>query len=263
MTKLHKNPEEQTREKLIPTEKKLLFYFFKNLSEVFVTFSEKLPAWLSKLQPTWLSKISRFNNFWKSAQCLNLLLGFELIKVENIFEKKFSGFFTGCCASRGICWGKVISLFKKFYSFWCHFWKVSNFVVVLQNSLVTCLKARVTCVKNRNCENKQWNYFTSPIWDFELKKLGLSAKKHDFQNCSLRVPRNKFRNFFWSKIKCMKIFGFWTERSVFLRYVLLRVAKGAFHLSSATLWEKDDRSKLYFLRLVYDFECFFSLLQEN
>ena len=136
-----KNPEEQTREKLIPTEKKLLFYFFKNLSEVFVTFSEKLPAWLSKLQPTWLSKISRFNNFWESAQCLNRLLGFELIKVENIFEKKFSVFFTRCCASRGICWGKVISLFKKFYSFWCHFWKVSNFVVVLQNSLVTCLKA--------------------------------------------------------------------------------------------------------------------------
>ena len=41
----------------------------------------------------------------------------------------------------------------------------------------------------------------------------------------------------------MKIFGLWTERSDFLRKTLLRVAKGAFHVSRATLWEKDDRSK--------------------
>ena len=55
----------------------------------------------------------------------------------------------------------------------------------------------------------------------------------------------------------MKIFFLWTERSHILRNVSLRVAKGAFQLSSATLWEKDDRSKFNFLWLVYDFECFF------
>ena len=58
----------------------------------------------------------------------------------------------------------------------------------------------------------------------------------------------------------MKVFGLWTERWEFLRNVLLRVANGAFQVSSATLWEKDDKSKLYFLWLANDFECFFFTL---
>ena len=45
-------------------------------------------------------------------------------------------------------------------------------------------------------------------------------------------------------------FGLWPVRSASLLKVLLRVDKGAVHVSSATLWEKDDRSKLFCLCLL-------------
>ena len=41
----------------------------------------------------------------------------------------------------------------------------------------------------------------------------------------------------------MKFFGLWPVRSASLLKILLKVAKVAVHVSSATLREKDDRSK--------------------
>ena len=61
----------------------------------------------------------------------------------------------------------------------------------------------------------------------------------------------------------MKNFVTWTERSNFLRNFLRRVPKGAFHVSRATLWEKDDKSKLFCLWLLKIFAwLFFSLTKK-
>ena len=55
----------------------------------------------------------------------------------------------------------------------------------------------------------------------------------------------------------MKMFGLWPVISASLLKILLMVAKGAVHVSSATLWEKDGRSKLFCLWLLYIFAWIF------
>ena len=55
----------------------------------------------------------------------------------------------------------------------------------------------------------------------------------------------------------MKIFGLWPVRASSLLKILLRFAKGAVHVSIATLWEKDDRSKLFCLWLLSIFAWIF------
>ena len=61
----------------------------------------------------------------------------------------------------------------------------------------------------------------------------------------------------------MKIFDLWTGRSNFLRKTLPRVAKGAFHVYTATLWEKDDKSKLNCLWLLWDFALLWFTMTEK
>ena len=54
------------------------------------------------------------------------------------------------------------------------------------------------------------------------------------------VQGSNFRNFITfcgSKKNRMKVFGLWMESTVFWQKFFLRLAKGAFHVSSATLWE--------------------------
>ena len=72
----------------------------------------------------------------------------------------------------------------------------------------------------------------------------------DSQTRSLHVQTVIFRYFSGSKNICRKIFGHRTETSDFQRKGFLRLVKGAFQVSSATLREKDDKSKLYILWLV-------------
>ena len=108
--------EEQTKGKLVSKEKKLLFQIFQGLERSFNSiFSEKLPAWFSKLQPTYLSKILRLNNFWKIAQCFNLLLSLRFKKIRAFSHKDIFGVFTTRYhASTGISWERVISRSKLF-----------------------------------------------------------------------------------------------------------------------------------------------------
>ena len=126
-------------------------------------------------------------------------------------------------------------------------------------------KHRFTCLEKRNSEKLTLKNCYSINFGFWAEKTWTFSKtvKPDFQNCSPRVQGNKFRSFSETKKNCMKIFGLWTGRSDFWWKILLRVAKGAFRMSSATLWEKDNESKLYFLWLVYDSECYSSIWQES
>ena len=158
---------------------------------------------------------------------------------------------TGLRASREIFWGRMISL-SKILVFCYHFWRLSNFFVVLRISSPRCVKTAIYVRREKKLGKTifekllvyQFRTLSRKIWTFS------KTIKHGFQKCSLRVQRNNFRIFFWRKKTCKKVFGLWTERSDFLRKSLLSVAKGAFRMSSATLWEKDNESKLYFLWLV-------------
>ena len=67
-----------------PSWAKFFLYFW--------TFTEKLPAWLSKLQPAYLSKILRFNNFLKNCTVYQPSSEFEIKKLGPLVEKIFSGF---------------------------------------------------------------------------------------------------------------------------------------------------------------------------
>ena len=148
---------------------------------------------------------------------------------------------------------------EKVLVFCYHFWRLSNFFVVLRISSPRCVKTAIYVRREKKLGKTifekllvyQFRTLSRKIWTFS------KTIKHGFQKCSLRVQRNNFRIFFWRKKTCKKVFGLWTERSDFLRKILLRVAKGAFHVSRATLWEKDDRSKLFCLWLLYIFAWLF------
>ena len=95
------------------------------------------------------------------------------------------------------------------------------------------------------------NSFFNQFWTLRRKNL-------DFQqNCkawfSKPLPTcadDHLQKFFYgSKTIWMKVFGLWTETSVLWRKWFLRVVKGGLQVSSATLWEKVDKSKLCILWL--------------
>ena len=142
--------------------------------------------------------------------------------------------------------------FEKVFFFCYHFWSFSDFFVFLQNCLVRYVKPPIFLQREINGK-----YNLEKL--FSLNNFGLWAEKTwtfsrlvrlDSQNRSLHVQMNIFRNFSGSKNICMKVFGHWTETSDFRRKCFVRVVKGAFQVSSATLWERGDKSKLYILGLV-------------
>ena len=92
----------------------------------------------------------------------------------------------------------MISLSKKFYSFWYHFWRLSNFFVVLQISSARCVKTPIYVHREKKLgETNIENCFSINSGHWAEKKTWNYSKtvKNDFQNCSLRVQRNKFRIF--------------------------------------------------------------------
>ena len=91
----------------------------------------------------------------------------------------------------------MISLSKKFCCFRYHFWRLSSFFVVLQISSARVSKHQYTCLEKRNWEKITFKTVFLSISDIGQKKTWNYSKtvKHDFQNCSLRVQRKKFRIF--------------------------------------------------------------------
>ena len=166
----------------------------------------------------------------------------------------FRVFTTRIRASREMFWGKMISLSKKFYFFY-HLWSMSDFFVFLAK-----FSTKVCQTSNQRAERKKLGKLTFEKVVFLQKiNFGFWAEitwtfsktvRHDSQNRSLHAQMNIFRIFSGIKNICRKVFSQWTETSDFRLKCFLGVAKGAFRMSSATLWEKDNESKLYFLWLV-------------
>ena len=130
-------------------------------------------------------------------------------------------------------------------------------VIILEFPWFLCLFAKllsqVCQTTDQRRERKQlrnltWKFcFFRQFWTLRRKNL-------DFQwNCKAWFSKptcadDHFQNFcHGSKTIWMKVFGLWTETSVFWRKWFLRVVKGGLQVSSATLWEKIDKSQLYIL----------------
>ena len=261
MTKLQKCLEEQTKEKLISKEKKVNILFFQQVKRsFFLTSSKKLPAWLSKLQPAYLSNILRFNIFWKIAQCFNLLLSLRIKKTRAFSQKDITGY----CASRGISWEKVISLSEIFILSGINL-EIEQLLCRFAISLTSCGKAAIYVRE----EKKFTETNNEKLLLYQLRTL--SRKKLDFQQNSKAwfskqlptSPEEQLQKLSWSNNFCMKVFVFWTGGSDFLRKNSRSVAKGAFHVSSATLWVKDDNSKLDCLGFFKTLRGFYLLWQKN
>ena len=74
------------------------------------------------------------------------------------------------------------------------------------------------------------------------------------QSCSLWVQRT-FWGFFGEKSNCLVIFGFWAKVTNFWQKNFWQVAKSAFHVSSAKLWEKMKK-------VIYTNDIFFRTFSE-
>ena len=151
--------EEQTKENICFERRTLLIYpFSPSSSEVyflFLNFYRKLTSVVVKtatyvpLEDSW-----GINNFLKNCTMFQPSSDFHIKKVGPLVEKIFFRvFLTGYRAFRGISWGKQISLSKKFFSFWYHFSRLSNFFVVLQFFQSVVSKQQFTFVEKRNCES--------------------------------------------------------------------------------------------------------------
>ena len=232
--------------KLRKTYLKIIKYtslFFSRFWAKLFHFSEKLPAWFSKLQPTYLEKNLSTNTFWKLAQCFNILRTFrwKIGPLVRKFSSRFlhqefalpEKFFEGNCF-----------LSRKKFIFLLLFFEFEQFLC-----LYTKFFSQVSQNTDPNAERKKFG-------EINLEKIVLSevffgnwAEKtwnfsktvsHNSPNCSLPLQMNTCRDLFGSKTICMKVFCQWTESSDFLRKCFLRIVKGAVHVSSATLRENDD-----------------------
>ena len=172
---------------------------------------------------------------------------FEMKKIGILVKKTFFRVITtGIRASRGMFWGKMISLSKEVLFFCYHFWSLSDFFVFFAKFFSQVCQTTDQRAERNKMGKLPWkNCFFNQFWIWG-KKIWFFSKtvRHGSQNRSPPVQLTIFRNFSGSKIICMKIFGHWTETSDFPRKCFLRVVKGAFQVFSATLWEKDDKGKL-------------------
>ena len=178
---------------------------------------------------------------------------FEMKKIGLLVKKHSSGFLQQEFALPEECFEEKRFFFRESFFFCYLFWSLSDFFVFFAKFL-----SQVCQTNDQRAETNKMGKLT---WKklFSLNNFGLWAGKtwifsksvrHDSQNRSLHVQMIVFRKFSGSKNICMKVFGHWTETSDFQRKGFLIVFKGAFQVSSATLWEKDDKSEFYVLWLV-------------
>ena len=215
---------------------------------------------MSKLQSTYLCEVLRKNFFFKIEHVCKHLRTSSLKKIGLSVKKFLQGFYyRNSRFQRNVLRKKDVSFEKVFFCY--HFWSLSDFFVFLQNCLVRCAKPPILVQRGIIGKFNLENLFFYSIFGLWAEKTWTFSKtvRHDSQKRSLSVQMNFYRKFSGSKNFCMKVFGQWTEISNFQRKCFLRVFKGAVHVSSATLWEKDDKSKLYILWLVYDFVGFLLL----
>ena len=198
-------------------------------------------------------------NFWGKTLFFKIEHDCKLLRTSRWKKRAFSQkiFFriltTGIRAQREMFWGKKIFLSKKFYFSVILFgvWVIS--LSFLQNALVrsVCQTTDQHAERNKMGKLTSKNCFINQFWTLRKKTWFFSKTvRHESENGSLTVQLTIFRNFSGNKNIFMKVFGHWTETSDFPRKRFLRVVKGAFQVFSATLWKKDEKSKLYVLWLV-------------
>ena len=146
--------EDQTKEKIIPGEKKIILIFSRFWAKFVCAISEKFPSWLSKLQPTYLCKVLGKNIFFESEHDFNLLrtLGWKKmgLSVKSFFLVSTN---KGSRFQRKIMMKKDFS-FEKVFFFCYHFWSFSKFFVFLQSCLVVrCVKLAINVRKEKNWGN--------------------------------------------------------------------------------------------------------------
>ena len=169
--------EEQTKEKVIPREKKLLFYFLQDFGRSFFTISEKLLADLSKLQSKYLCNVLRNNIFFWKMNMISTFYG-PWDEKEEGFQSKSSGSYNKNSRFQRNIMRKKIFLFRKSFTFLLSFSKLEWFLCLFANSF-----SQVCQTTNQREERKTLgklnlkNCVLQTILDFEMKKHGVSAKQ--------------------------------------------------------------------------------------
>ena len=170
--------EEQTKEILFPGEKKTILIFSRFWAKFFLAISEKLPAWLSKLQSTYFFNVLRENIYFLK---LNMIPTFFGLWDEKKWVIQSKNFFQGP-TNKNSRFQRNISI-KTDFSFEKIFFSVIFFgVSVISLSFCKVVQSgvsnyRSTCGKKKNGEINLENLFFQSILVFEEKKLGLSAKQ--------------------------------------------------------------------------------------
>ena len=125
--------EEQTKEKFIPGEKKL-FYFFQDFERsYFLLLAKKILSLLSKLQSTYLCKVLRKNIFFWKWTWFQPASDFEMKKMGLLFKSFFRGSTNKDSRFQRKILLKKDFCFEKVFFFCYHFWSFSNFFVFLQS----------------------------------------------------------------------------------------------------------------------------------
>ena len=170
--------EEQTKEIFFPGEKKTILIFSRFWAKFFFAISEKIPAWLSKLQSTYFFNVLRENIYFLK---LNMIPTFFGLWNEKKMGHSVKKFFSGSNKQK-------FALPEKYFDQNRFLFRESFFSVILFGVSVISLSFckvvqsgvsnyRSTCGKKKNGEINKENLFFQSILVFEEKKLGLSAKQ--------------------------------------------------------------------------------------
>ena len=222
-------------------EKKYYFNFFIVLREVASLLAKKYWHGCQNCN------LSTFARFWGITFFLEKEHDFNLLralrwKKRGLSVEKFSLGFTEqkLALPEKIFEEKNIFPSKMFYFS----------VIIFGVGVILCLFANFF---SQVCQTANQREERKKIGEINLEKLCYSINfwlwaektwsfsktvKHDSQKLSLHEQLNIFRKVYGSKKICMKGFGHWTETSDFWRKLLLRAAKGAIQVSSATFQKK-------------------------
>ena len=185
---------------------------------------------------------------------------FEM-KKKRAFSRKVRGSYNKNSRFQRNFMRKKIFLFRKSFIFLLSFFKLEWFLCLFANSFSQVCQTtnqreerkKIGEIKlEKLCASNNFGLWDEKTWSFS------KTVKHDSQNRSLHEQMNNFRKFYGSKNIGMKVFGHWTEILDFWRKLLLRVAKGAIQVSSATFQKKMINVKFTvcgFFRTLCDFFC--------
>ena len=153
-------------------KKKTILIFSRIWAKFFFAISEKLPAWLTKLQSTYFFNVLRENIYFLKLNMIPTFLGLWDEKKWDIQSKNFfQGPTNKNSISREIFRSKQISLSRKF--FFCYLFRsFSDFFVSLQSCSVRCVKLPINVRKEKKMVKLTWKIcFFNQFWSLRRKNL--------------------------------------------------------------------------------------------